>query len=159
VKLLKNSSASSFPSFHQNTYCQNPSPYLTPIELTLFHLLLLLLFSFSCLSSLSFCKSLSVTFVRIKAGITWAACCLSLPPHHHLLPHQHHCRHPLILSQEPPSTAPPWLTIRYSPTFTYSVFIVWLLRKKEGKFGWLLVSVFKCEMWDPGPGIFFFFSS
>jgi hypothetical protein len=57
-----------------------------------------------------------------QVGITWAACCLSLPPHHDLLPHQHHRRHPLILPQDPPSTAPSWLTIRYSPPFTFSVF-------------------------------------
>jgi hypothetical protein len=83
--------------------------------------------------SFSFSKSLFVTFLRIKVGITWAACCLSLPPYHDLLPHQHHRRHTLILPQDPPSTAPPWLTIRYSPTLTYSVSIVWLLRKKRRK--------------------------
>jgi hypothetical protein len=66
-----------------------------------------------------------------QVGITWACCCLSLPPHHDLLLHQHHRRHPLILPQDSPSTAPPWLTIRYSPPpFTFSVFIVWLLRKR-----------------------------
>jgi hypothetical protein len=41
VKLLKNSSSSSWLSFHQNDSCQIPSSYLSQINLTLFHFLLL----------------------------------------------------------------------------------------------------------------------